>query len=632
MLVLVMLALLAVSVPAVAQDQAVPRFEESACPFTVPPGTDPECGYLTVPENRANPESRSIEIAVAVFRSANPDKPADPLIFLEGGPGGAALDLLPLVFMDRFQPLLETRDLILFDQRGVGQSQPALACTEIRDLTFDTLDQALTTDEYVSLYSEALTECAARLSGEGIDLTAYNSAENAADVADLIAALGYEQANLFGVSYGTKLALTVLRDHPERIRSVIIDSVYPPQVALTNVPVTFQRALDVLFAGCQQNPDCAAAYPDLETVFYDLVEQLNADPIRTDVLDPTTGRSLEAVVDGDTFASYVFNALYAAEIIPALPKSIYETRDGDYQFVSLMTTLVLQQLSYVFLGMNTAVQCAEEFTFETASSLEAVVAEARPELQGFARRGLVDPALLPLCAAWGAGQPDAIDNEPISSAVPALVVSGEYDPITPPSYGELAAETLSNSTVLSFPGVGHGAVFSSDCAMDIAEQFLADPAAKLDTGCIAGMNAPAFEIAGTAPAPVELEPFTSANGSYSAVKPVGWTEVLAGTFARGGLDQTALTFQIIPGASVEMAIPLISTQFGIDADTAVTRETDALTWTLLQGEFQGFAVLVALADDGRQAYLIVMVADPAERDAISESIFVPVIDSFRPGG
>ncbi|MBL8157912.1 MAG: alpha/beta hydrolase, partial [Anaerolineae bacterium] len=166
---------------------------------------------------------------------------------------------------------------------------------------------------------------------------------------------------------------------------------------------------------------------------------------------------------GDTFASYVFNALYSAEIIPALPKSIYETRDGDYQFVSLMTTVVLQQLPFVFLGMNTAVQCAEEFTFETASSLEGVVAEARPELQGFARRGLIDPALLPLCAAWGAGEPNAIDNEPVSSAVPTLVVSGEYDPITPPSYAEQAAETLSNSTVLSFPGVGHGAVFSSEC-------------------------------------------------------------------------------------------------------------------------------------------------------------------------
>jgi pimeloyl-ACP methyl ester carboxylesterase len=632
MLVLVMLALLALSVPAAAQDQAVPRFEQSACPFTAPPGTDPECGRLIVPQNRANPQSRSIEIAVAVFRSPNLNKPADPLIYLEGGPGGAVLDLLPLIFSNRFQPLLETRDLILFDQRGVGQSQPALACTEIRDLSYDTLDQALTTDEYVSRYGQALTECASRLSAEGIDLSAYTSAQNAADVADLIAALGYEQANLFGVSYGTKLALTVLRDHPERIRSVILDSVYPPQVALTNVPFTFQRALDVLFAGCQQNPDCAAAYPDLETVFYDLVNQLNADPIRTDVLDPSSGRSLEAVIDGDTFASYVFNALYAAEIIPALPKSIYETRDGDPQFVSLMTTVVLQQLPYVFLGMNTAVQCAEEFTFETAASLQTVVAETRPELQGFARRGLVDPALLPLCAAWGAGQPDAIDNQPVSSAVPALVVSGEYDPITPPSYGELAAETLSNSTVLSFPGVGHGAVFSSDCAMDIAKQFLADPAAKLDTACIVGMNAPAFEIATAAPTPVELEPFTSADGSYTAVKPVGWTEVMAGTFARGGLDQTALTFQIIPGASVEMAIPLISTQFSIDADTAVTRQTDALTWTLLQGEFQGFAVLVALADDGRQAYLIVMVADPAERDAITESIFIPVIDSFTPGG
>ncbi len=631
MLVLVMLALLAVSVPAAAQNKALPRFEESRCPFTVPQGTNPDCGRLVVPENRTNPDGRTIEIAVAIFRSASPDKPADPLIYLEGVPGGAVLDLLPLVFKDRFEPLLENRDLILFDQRGVGQSQPALVCTEIRDLTYDTLDRVLTTDEYVALYSQALTECADRLSGQGIDLTAYNSAENAADVADLIAALGYEQANLFGVSYGTKLALTVLRDHPERIRSVIIDSVYPPQVALTNVPFTFQRALDVLFAGCRQNPDCSAAYPDLETVFYDLVDQLNTNPIRTDVLDPSTGQTLKAVVDGDTFASYVFNALYAAEIIPALPKSIYEIRDGNYQFLSLMTTVVLQQLPYVFVGMNTAVQCAEEFTFETANSLQATVEETRPELQGFARRGLVDPALLPVCAAWGAGQPNTIENQPVTSPVPALVVSGEYDPITPPSYGDLAAATLSNSTVLSFPGVGHGAVFSSDCALNIAEQFLSDPTAKLDTRCIASMSEPAFQIAGAAPVAVELEPFTSPDGSYTTLKPVGWTEVMAGTFARGGLDQTALTFQIIPGATVEMAVPLISAQFGVDASTAVTRETDALTWTLLEGEFQGFAVLVALANDRRQAYLIVVVANPDEQEALSESLFLPIIDSFKPG-
>lgn len=622
--------LFVLALPLAAQDASTPQFEPARCMFILPSGQDPECGYLIVPENRGNPDSKTIKLAVAIFRSTDADRQPDPVINLEGGPGGSVLENLSLTFNQRFGELIGNRDLILFDQRGVGYSQPALDCQEYNDFFYESLDQALTVDEYVQKMNQAMTDCAKRLADDGLDLEAYNSVENAADVNDLRLALGYEQVNLYGTSYGTRLALTVMRDHPEGVRSTVIDSIYPLEITNFDAPLNYQRSLNLLFAGCAADPKCDAAYPDLEQVFYHLIEQLNASPISFNTITLTGG--LEAQVDGHTFASLIFQSLYSSEIIPSLPQSIYQVKDGNYQFLQVLTSALLLQIDMISIGMNFAVQCNEEYPFDTIQSINARIEQIRPELLGFARESITDPSILTTCKSWSKDQPDPAENQPISSDIPTLVLSGEYDPITPPEYGRLVAANLSSSYFFEFPGLGHGVTIGGECPVGIMQAFINLPSAKPDAACINDMTGPAWVVPGAAAAIVELESFSNGQGGYSGLKPVGWDEVMANTYARQstGLDQTALTIQVLPGGGVDFVLPLIAGQFGVSTDEVTIREANGLRWRVLSGQLQDFPVDLAITDQGGQVYLIVLISGATdEQSALREQVFLPVVDAFK---
>lgn len=617
--------------PAAAQDTNA-KFESAACMFNVPQGQKPDCGYLTVPEDRSQPNGRAIKLAVAVFHSDNPDKIATPLIYLEGGPGGSALEYLSLTFNDRYAELLKNQDIILFDQRGVGRSQPALDCKEITDLTMNTLDQVLTVDEAVKQGNEAATACANRLAGEGIHLGSYNSAENASDVNDLRIALGYDKLDLYGISYGTKLALTIMRDHPEAVRSAIIDSIFPPQVTNSSAPINFERSLNVLFKGCAADEACNKAYPDLEKVFYETIDQLNANPVSFQIIDPTTAQKRDVKMDGDSFAATIFQALYATEVLSELPKSIYDVHNGDTSFLSLWTQLEIAQIDAVSIGMNYAVQCTEELAFDTTASIDAILAKINPKLQGFARRSGTDDSQIGLCSVWNNAKPNPIENEPIKSDIPTLVVSGEYDPITPPEYGKETAANLSHSYFFEFPGMGHGVIPSSDCALSIAQAFLKDPNTKPDSACIADMKEPAFNTgAPTNAEPIKLEPYTNETAGFTAVKPAGWKEVMAGTFgrSRSGLDQTAIAYLSLPGSNVDLALPLLAGQFGLDMKTVVTREANGLQWRLASGEIQGVPLSLAITESKGKMFIILVLSDASEKDTLYQELFLPAVDAFK---
>jgi pimeloyl-ACP methyl ester carboxylesterase len=240
------------------------------CPFaldaTLVEGKHVRCGFLVVPEDRSQPQGPTIRLAVAIFKASSPHPDPDPVVVLGGGPGIALLENLgPRVNAGN---LPSNRDLILFDQRGAGYSQPSLRC------------QAF----------ETLQACHSRLVKSGINLNAFTTLENAADVHDLIRTLDYRQVNLDGVSYGTRLALTVMRLYPADLRSVVLNSVLPPQVNLfTNIPRATARAFDVLFRGCAADRSCNATYPHLQAVFSQLVAQLNIAPITFQATPPLSG-------------------------------------------------------------------------------------------------------------------------------------------------------------------------------------------------------------------------------------------------------------------------------------------------------------------------------------------------------
>lgn len=454
-----------------------PVFEPAECRLPLMPRDQVECGYLIVPENRADPAGRTIRLHVAIFKSRSPNPAPDPVIHLGGGPGAALLDDAPFYLQAGGNQIRETRDYILFSQRGTAYAEPELACDEYGLFLWQAAEEGLDSEAHREQAAAVVRACRDGLTGQGIDLAAYNSAENAADIDDLRRALGYDEVNLYGISYGTRLALTVLRDYPDAVRSVILDSVYPPQVSLySEMPANAGRALSAVFENCAEDPACDTTYPDLEQSFFETYDGLEEEPLSIPLFGPD--RQYVVHFDGELFASMLFGRLYSLESLPFIPRWIDNAQDRNA--AALITPLSSIIGFDVAPGMYWSVQCGEEVAFETEDDAAQVAAELPPQLAG----AFTAVPILELCAAWGVGPPDPIENEPVESDTPALIFAGEYDPITPPDWARLAAETLPNSTLYEFEGVGHGVVRSDACALSIALDFLDDPTAPPDDSCI----------------------------------------------------------------------------------------------------------------------------------------------------
>lgn len=468
-------------------------FQPAACMFDLPPGVrdgeDIECGYLTVPEHHARPDGRTIRLAVAIIKARGENPAPDPLVMLQGGPGGSTIDFFTQVlFLPNGLRLLNDRDIVLFDQRGTLYSEPALLCTpEQSALVERTIEQRLSDEEAERLSMEAMLECRERLVGEGIDLSAYDSLENAADIEALRVALGYEQINLYGVSYGTLLALHVMRNHPQGLRSVILDAVVPAQTNfIPEAPRSQDRAFGEMFAACAADPACSEAFPDLESRLFALVDRLNQEPARVPVTDPETGKSYQMVMDGDDLLALMFQLLYATNVLPAWPLLVDRVAAEDYTFLSRVAAQIIFDRTNA-IGMYYSVICAEDadFTIEDVD-----LSGVRPVFAEDAERGA--QALMQLCERWDVELLPASVDEPVVSEIPTLVLNGRFDPITPPAFGEQAARTLPNSYVFTFNNTGHGAATMDACAVSVVLQFLEDPARPPDASCIAENPAPKF--------------------------------------------------------------------------------------------------------------------------------------------
>ncbi|MEM7346152.1 MAG: alpha/beta fold hydrolase, partial [Chloroflexota bacterium] len=454
------------------------QFEAGTCPFDTP-GAVVECGFLLVPENRTRADSPTIELAVAIVRAAGQAKP-DPIIFLDGGPGSSAL----VSFSGDIEgwldyPFHQDHDLIFLDQRGTGYSFPSLNCPEVED----GLENA-----------EAL--CRDRLVAEGVDLTAYNTAENASDVAALWQTLGYQSVNLYGVSYGTRLGFAVMRDHPQGIRSVVLDSPFPPSIDLpTEEGITNWTAIQHLFRSCSADPLCNESYPNLEATFLDTVARLNNNP----------GEVAGQEVYGDDIVSTVVQALYVPDLIALLPRAIYDASQGNLDTYDLVAIEAGGGASRFGRfqdgedlsdseGMYNSVTCRDEYSFGDYGRAEGRALSALPPaLQDSLFYGN-SGNLFDVCDMWGAGAAAPKENEAVISDIPTLILAGEFDPVTPPSWGRIAAETLSNSYFYELPGFGHSLSSDPGCPTTLLTQFFTNPNVAPDSSCINELLPPQYYL------------------------------------------------------------------------------------------------------------------------------------------
>lgn len=457
-------------------------FHAAQCPFEVFDDETITCGYLTVPENRADPDSITIDLAVAIIHAGGTRPRKDPILYLEGGPGGSALSD-PDYWLESI--LHTSRDIILLDQRGTGFSVPSLDCPET--------DAYLEEDDsgYDSML-EAARACRDRLTLDGVDLSQYNSANSAADVAELRLALGIDQWNLYGVSYGTRLALTVMRDHPQGVRAVMLDSVYPPNVpAYTEDPLNSITAIERLIAGCAEDDECKAAFPNLKRRFYRTVAELNQEPVQIDGYTTT----------GDDLVNFLFDSLYDTALIPYLPLVIHAASEGNYDPWTILDQYANGEEEYSRArvggprqdeepaandgdsqGMFYSVECHEAAIFGDYDAAAKLVADYPDAVTEGLLAALEET--LAVCDLWGAGDGGKIESQPVFSEIPTLVVAGEYDPVTPARWSQLAAETLPNSFYVEMPRGGHGVTFDDECGARIVRAFFNRPDHRPATTCM----------------------------------------------------------------------------------------------------------------------------------------------------
>ena len=472
-------------------------FASGACPAAVKQAHI-SCGFLSVPEERSNAASKMIKVAVAIVqKGATPDK--NPIIFLQGGPGGSAIqDFAPSIASGQFS--FGNHDVILVDQRGTGYSQPSLACTEVDALQYQT-NVNLTVTQSIALQDQALNACHTRLTGAGINLSGYTTYNDANDVHDLIAALHLQQVSLYGVSYGTRLALEIMRSFPQGIKSVVLDSTVPPDIRLlSSEPANTVRVFNTLFQGCANDAGCNAKYPNLSARFYQLVDKLNANPITFQTVDqsdatsnPHFNQNFTVLFNGDALMGLLFQSFYVTAVIPVLPQMISEIEQGNYtHWLTILFGVLTFQGDSVSYGVYFSVECAEDIAFVTSADLVTAAQQYPADIRNDQLAGL--QSLLGECQRWQVKTVNTSESQPVTSSIPTIVLEGKYDPVTPPSNGDHVAQTLTHSAIYTFPATGHATFFNtnSTCPSSIVQAFFNDASTFPAKDCIATMTEPQF--------------------------------------------------------------------------------------------------------------------------------------------
>jgi len=439
--------------------QSSPRQMEMAeCPFAREEwaaNLNAECRWLIVPERRDHDDDRWVRLFIVILRAPQPSG-RPPLGLLHGGPAESAL--LRMVRGASRQPL--ARDIVIYDQRGAGLSQP----------------------DPCPAYPTTAAECAAFMRTDHIDPAAYSTPANVLDLMDLRVALGYDRWDLYGASYGSRLAQEAMRRDPHGIRSVILENPVPPGAEIAEAPLTTQRALERVFAACHRSATCHGTFSHPMEDFLAVFDTL----VRTPVFVPppdTTGD--QAVLDAEGFAPAIRRLLRSREGIASLPLLLHELRSGDrVRAAGELFRLARSGGGDPVRAAFWLVNCYDQFGPVYRARLDSIRSMAWPPLRGLG-------GSLAECPVWQESFAAPEDFQPVKSDIPTLVVSGEFDPRTPLEFGRRIAATLSRSYLFEMPGETHGGG-PTGCRAAILAEFLQDPEHKPDGSCIPNM--PAIEF------------------------------------------------------------------------------------------------------------------------------------------
>jgi pimeloyl-ACP methyl ester carboxylesterase len=443
-----------------------------------------ECGQLEVPENPQEPRGRQITLHVARVPAISRNKPPDPLFVLAGGPGQAASAFYATVAA-AFERIHRDRDIVLLDQRGTGASN-LLDCPDDTDALYLSSDAEI---------AQATRRCLAALAPRAAPAY-YTTALAVSDLERVRAALNYPRIDLYGASYGTRVAQQYLRTYPQRVRAVILDGVVPPALVLGPAIATdAERALTAILARCAADERCHGRFADPAADYRAVRAALRGRPVPLTIADPSSGAPRHLDFNADHLALVLRLGSYASEYAALLPLLLHTAAGGDYAPLGAQFLLLKRSYEDVAVGMHNSVVCAEDVPFIEPKAVDRAALAATylgvSELEGLAV----------VCGIWPRGPVPADLHTPLHSEVPALLLSGSADPVTPPAYAQAAAAGFTRHREIVLPGFGHGQL-TAPCMDRVMARFLAsaDPA-TLDVACTREARPMPFFLTVNGPAP-----------------------------------------------------------------------------------------------------------------------------------
>jgi pimeloyl-ACP methyl ester carboxylesterase len=482
--------------------------ETIVCPFkgTVKykPG-EISCGLLTVPENREKSRSRSIKLHFVKLHARKPEKwddkekgewkkREDPIIYLTGGPGAQAVGYVKRL---KDHGARDVRDLYILEQRGIGYSEDF--CPK-----FGLFDPSVGNTSDFEAYQRAglaaIENCFAAAKAAKVDLSAYNTIENARDVEALRRALGFEQWNVWGISYGSILGQAYIKQDPAGIRAVVLDAIVPivPGAHFQRIGTHYQRDLDLLEKACKDNKTCARSFPDFQKRLKAAIVKTMDSPIEIDAIDTELFPVGKGWFFGDLIGGMPFVSLYEQDNYPTLPAlidSISRTIDkGDYRAWRLLTAggagggpggATISQ------GMYNAIACNDGWF----GQLHDAVAQDRvdhPELSALLPSPDLIDEIAAVCKRYGMKPRPEEQYASVSTDIPSVIANGAMDPITPPPLAKAILPGFSKGTYVEFPYSGHGPTRSQKCAGEFLTKFFDAPTAKVDAACADEIKPPKF--------------------------------------------------------------------------------------------------------------------------------------------
>lgn len=594
------------------------NFEAGACPFVPPAGSTVDCGFVTVPEDRSGDLSDTLRLAIAIYRSASPNPAADPIIYVSGGPGEQSLDWSIHIYSTVISPLIAERDFIVFDQRGIGYSQPVLDCDEISDTYLKDLRGKLPAGQELLYYQGAVASCHNKLTQQGINPQKYNSVASAADIKDIIRTLGYRQANLYAISYGTRIAQVIMRDYPEVVRSGILDSIVPVDTnLLENTTISADDQTNLVMTACANDPLCAAAYPNLAQTYAEVIQNLEQQPITLPIYSPDHQLETEQV-DGDKFTNAILIASKYSNTLPLVPQAINRARQGDYAAIEMILSSPSHTMSDLVMAVSVSFFCHEQVQGSTPERLGTM--------------------LFDLCELWGSDSPAPGENDAVHSDIPTLLITGKFDPTTPPFLAEQVQQGLTQSYLVTFTSQAHvpSLTDTSGCSQVIINSFLENPTSKPDTTCLQADDRISFTLPYTGDPPLTMIQINIRQYGINAKIPSGWTNLGEGFFGRSSslVDRTVIGIQKSQVSETQWKNWLVTefNPYGVDNPPTQydVRSINSLKWNLYKTTSDGLPVEIAFATSGTHTIMVLLMSHPDEHQSLYETVFLPVLDSLEP--